>query len=99
MYDPFAQPNLPGISHENAATTKRHPKLDHTKDTEQGQVLWGLQTARLTPSDWRADTSAPAGEAVVGWRVGVYWANDAVFYYGDIIQHEPLHNRFADTDS
>ncbi len=36
----------------------------------------------------------PAGQAAVGWRVGVYWNNDTLFYYGDIIQHEPHTNRY-----
>jgi hypothetical protein len=37
----------------------------------------------------------PVGPAAVGWRVGVYWNNDTLFYYGDIIQHEPHTNRSA----
>ena len=40
-----------------------------------------------------AGEDMPAGQAAVGWRVGVYWNNDTLFYYGDIIQHEPHTNR------
>lgn len=27
---------------------------------------------------------APRGRAAIGWRVGVYWKDDAVFYPGEI---------------
>ena len=40
-----------------------------------------------------AGEDMPTGQAAVGWRVGVYWNNDTLFYYGDIIQHEPHTNR------
>ena len=54
-----------------------------------------LLTACLPPVRGmpHAGEDVPAGLAAVGWRVGVYWNNDTLFYYGDIIQHEPHTNR------
>ncbi len=32
-----------------------------------------------------AGTALPKGRAAIGWRVGVYWRDDAVFYAAEII--------------
>lgn len=34
---------------------------------------------------WIAGTALPKGRAAIGWRIGVYWRDDAVFYAAEII--------------
>ncbi len=35
----------------------------------------------------------PSGEAAVGWRVGVYWRVDQVFYTGELLSYDAVAGR------
>ena len=37
----------------------------------------------------------PRGQAVVGWRIGVWWAHDRTFYVGDVTSYSATTGRSA----
>lgn len=40
-----------------------------------------------------AGKPVPRGQAVVGWRIGVWWAHDRTFYVGDVTSYSATTGR------